>query len=70
MRVVPLSLMSWLLMTVTGAANSRFGCGMRVPVTMMSLGCWTASPCAEMVGVGLASTGPVGGAAPGLVAWF
>ena len=38
MRVVPESLMSWLETTVTGAADSRFGCGMRVPVTMMSCG--------------------------------
>ena len=36
MRVEPESLTSWSETTVTGAADSRFGCGMREPVTMMS----------------------------------
>ena len=60
MRVEPDSLTSWLVTTVTGAADVRFGCGMRVPVMMMSLAVWTGAPCALRVGVGFASTGPVG----------
>ena len=41
-------------------AEVRFGCGMRVPVMMMSLAVWTGAPRALRVGVGFASTGPVG----------
>ena len=58
-RVVPWSLMSWLVSTVTGLADVRFGCGMRVPVMTMSLRGLTGAPCALVDGVVVPSTGAV-----------
>ncbi len=59
-RVVPESLTSWLVMTVTGLADSRFGCGIREPVTMISWALPTGSPAAEVLGVSdRPSTGPM-----------
>src|SRR6187200_3302417 len=66
----PESFTSWSETTVTGAADSRFGCGMREPVTMMSCPPWTFSPSDETDGVGAASTGPVGCEAAGSADWM
>src|SRR5437773_2670883 len=49
-RVVPWSLISWLDSTVTGLADVRFGCGMRVPVMTMSCEDFTVAPCAFVDG--------------------
>ena len=51
---------SWLETTVTGAADVRFGCGMREPVTTMSWASRTGLALGGVAGVGWASTGPVG----------
>src|SRR5215208_5338857 len=51
--------MSWLDSTVTGLAEVRFGCGMRVPVMTMSPALRTVSPVAEVDGVVVPSTGAV-----------
>src|SRR6185295_8477542 len=58
-RVVPWSLMSWLLSTVTGLAEVRFGCGMREPVMTMSPPLDTGAPWALVDGGVVASTGAV-----------
>src|SRR5205814_4250991 len=49
-RVVPCSLISWLDSTVTGLAEVKFGCGMRVPVMTMSCVDLTVAPCALVDG--------------------
>src|SRR5205807_7464798 len=58
-RVVPSSLISWLDSTVTGLADVKFGCGMRVPVMTMSCADLTGAPCALVDGTGVASCGAV-----------
>ena len=59
-RVVPDSLISWLVTVVIGAIEVRLGCGMREPVMTMSLSALTGAPVAATEGTGCASTGPVG----------
>src|SRR3954469_22804089 len=49
-RVVPCNFTSWLDSTVTGLAEVRFGCGMRVPVMTMSCEPLTFSPVADVDG--------------------
>src|SRR3954454_20706614 len=59
-RLVPWSLTSWLVSTVTGLAEVRFGCGMRVPVMTMSFADLTGSPVDDVDGtVVCPSTGVV-----------
>src|SRR6185295_6147020 len=56
-RVVPWSLMSWLLRTVTGLADVRFGCGMRVPVMTMSCELGAAGAAAGSAAAGAVESG-------------
>src|SRR3954451_9303066 len=66
-RVVPWSFTSWLDSTVTGLAEVRFGCGMRVPVMTMSCEDLTVEPCALVEGTAVwPSTGVVVSGAVGV----
>ena len=56
-RVVPDSFTSWLLTVVTGLAVSRFGCGIREPVTTISCVLVVGAPDAFVLGTPAAACG-------------